>query len=58
MVGGARLAGGPAANSDGTLLAVWTGLAAFMAGRFLTILVPLLRREAPFDVLHDDEGGR
>lgn len=53
MVGGTQWAGG-VANSDGTLLAVWAGLAAFMAGRFLTIFVPLVRRQPPFDVLHEE----
>jgi hypothetical protein len=48
MLLGVRLAPG---NHDAQLAAVWVGLAVLMALRCLSVLVPLVRRVPPFDML-------
>jgi putative MATE family efflux protein len=48
MIAGQRLPG-----LDGKVLAVWAGLVTVMAGRVLTLAVPLAGFRKPFDALHD-----
>ncbi|GAB4813875.1 hypothetical protein N2152v2_000921 [Parachlorella kessleri] len=51
MLGGAVLADRWGAGADAVLAAVWAGLTALLAGRFLTVYVPFRLRLGPFQKL-------
>lgn len=53
MLVGWRVAGDAGLGADAQLLAIWAGLATLMAGRFLTIYLPLKGGRAPFEQLRE-----
>lgn len=53
MLLGSRLSAGLAAGAalDAQLISVWVGLGTLMLLRWMTIYIPLVRRDPPFDQL-------